>query len=277
LNFEVNPEALAGTIGAPTAEHVVLAGALLAAVPAGVAENVRDPIGAVGVVYGLLISRDPAIRTAQLERLGQAASPAVTAATQKAMVMLNAVEGRRRLPLAGLAIRSLKSLSPAEYERFHENIHALIAADDNVDLFEFTLQRMILRHLAPAFGQRREGSRVRVRKLGPLMTSCRDLLSCLAYWGSYDVLDQDQAYRKAVAQLAGDPDRAPAMLARKECSVELVGRALDDVAAATPELKKIVMNACVTCIAADGRTSIEEAELLQAIADALDLPLPPIV
>ena len=44
-----------------------------------------------------------------------------------------------------------------------------------------------------------------------------------------------------------------------------------------PRLKRKVLAACTTCIAYDGKVTIEEAELLRAIADSLDCPLPPLL
>jgi hypothetical protein len=42
-------------------------------------------------------------------------------------------------------------------------------------------------------------------------------------------------------------------------------------------VKKRVLEACGECIGADGRVTAAEGELLRAIADALDLPMPPLL
>jgi hypothetical protein len=42
-------------------------------------------------------------------------------------------------------------------------------------------------------------------------------------------------------------------------------------------IKKRVIEACAACIGADGRVTIEEAELLRVISDALDCPMPPLL
>ncbi len=43
---------------------------------------------------------------------------------------------------------------------------------------------------------------------------------------------------------------------------------------ATPPLKRQVLQACAEYIAADGRVTIAEAELLRASADTLGCPMP---
>ena len=53
--------------------------------------------------------------------------------------------------------------------------------------------------------------------------------------------------------------------------------ALDRVALAAPKLKKALLEACVQVVSADGVIHEREAELLRAIADTLDCPIPPFV
>jgi tellurite resistance protein len=42
-----------------------------------------------------------------------------------------------------------------------------------------------------------------------------------------------------------------------------------------PQIKKNVLSACAQTVAADGVIQQREAELLRAVADALDCPIPP--
>ena len=46
---------------------------------------------------------------------------------------------------------------------------------------------------------------------------------------------------------------------------------------ASPLLKKAILNAAAQTVAADGAIKEEEAELLRAIADTLDCPIPPFI
>jgi hypothetical protein len=54
-------------------------------------------------------------------------------------------------------------------------------------------------------------------------------------------------------------------------------QALDHLAAASPGVKKRALDASAACIAADGRVTVSEGELLRAIADSLDCPMPPLI
>ena len=53
--------------------------------------------------------------------------------------------------------------------------------------------------------------------------------------------------------------------------------ALNRLCQAVPQIKKNVLNACAQTVAADGVIQEMEAELLRAIADTLDCPLPPFI
>nr|MBA3938174.1 hypothetical protein [Planctomycetota bacterium] len=52
-------------------------------------------------------------------------------------------------------------------------------------------------------------------------------------------------------------------------------RALAGLALASSGIKRRVLAACAWCVAADGTVTVDEAELLRAVADCLGCPLPP--
>jgi uncharacterized tellurite resistance protein B-like protein len=56
-----------------------------------------------------------------------------------------------------------------------------------------------------------------------------------------------------------------------------VDAALNRLAFAVPQIKKNVLTACAQTVAADGVIHEAEAELLRAIADSVDCPMPPFV
>ena len=51
--------------------------------------------------------------------------------------------------------------------------------------------------------------------------------------------------------------------------------ALSELAQASPQVKRAVIQAVAACIAADGQVTPEEGELLRAITAALACPMPP--
>ena len=70
---------------------------------------------------------------------------------------------------------------------------------------------------------------------------------------------------------------APALPSKDDCILPKVDRALDELVTASAPAKRLVLEACAATIGADGRVNVDEGELLRAIADSLDCPMPPLV
>ena len=70
---------------------------------------------------------------------------------------------------------------------------------------------------------------------------------------------------------------AGAILPSGECTLASVDRALQRYDAAAPALKRGIMLACAATVMADDDVTDREAELIRAIGDALDCPVPPFV
>jgi hypothetical protein len=172
-----------------------------------------------------------------------------------------------------MAVPALRRLSREQYDTFVADVGALIRADNQVSLYEYALQRMLLRHLAIHFGDARP-ARTRHDSPGPLAGPVRQVLGTLAYVGSPDPAGAAGAFGAGIRAL-GWPGIDPAM-PPSNLDLGVLDRALQELDAATPLLKKQVLAGCAACVGADGRITLEESELLRAIADSLGCPLPPL-
>jgi Zn-dependent protease with chaperone function len=272
--FAVQPDAVVSSVGAPTPEHLDYAASLIAALPAPLVDATRRPGGACAAAYSLLLSTHAVVRRTQLEHLALHAGELVYGETLKLCVLTAGLPPGARLPLMDLSMAGLKRLSRKDYHTFTACVKELVQADRQIDLFEYTLQRGIQRHLDPVFGQTRP-PRVRHTTLNPLMASCVHLLSCLAGWGADSPAEAENAYRAGMRALATQD--TPDMVPPDECGLEMLDDALTVLNAASAPLKKRILTACVTCIGADGFITVEEAELIRAIADTLECPIPPLL
>jgi hypothetical protein len=54
-------------------------------------------------------------------------------------------------------------------------------------------------------------------------------------------------------------------------------QALDNLGSASPAAKKTMLSSFTACVATDHKMTVEEAELLRVIADALGCPVPPVL
>ena len=52
--------------------------------------------------------------------------------------------------------------------------------------------------------------------------------------------------------------------------------ALQQMESASALIKREVLRACAACVASDRKVTAEESELIRAVADAFDCPIPPL-
>jgi Zn-dependent protease with chaperone function len=257
-------------IGQPGDAHVRYAARLLAGLPPAVASAAHEPYGARAVVYALLLDRRPEPRRIQLAHLA-AADPDVHDETLKLAPDIERLDVMARLPLVDVALPALRALTPAQYGQFKRNLSALVLADPGVDVFEWALQRIVLRDLETHHG-RIKPPRVRFHAVAPLFRPCELLLSALAYAGHRSGEAAGRAFEEGWAALGLPPSR---LRAPEDCGYDALDRALAALDEAAPAVKRRVLQAAVACIASDRTVTASEAELLRAVAASIGCPIPP--
>ena len=176
-----------------------------------------------------------------------------------------------RLPVADMAVPALKRLSPQQYAAFRQVVEALTAADGTIDLFEYCLRVVLFGCLDVQFGLR-PAPAVRFKSLGQVAPATATILSAIAYAGQSDPADIQRAFQ------AGASDRLAGaqLLPPQQCMFANFDAALGQLSQAAPMVKRQVLDCVVATIAADGKMTIEENELLRAVASALSCPIPPV-
>ncbi len=272
----VKPEFALPNLGTPTTAHLQYAADLRDSIPAAIQTAVRDPLGASSLIYALLLSADETVRRKQLDELAAATAAAICQETLRILPEVQAVATKAKLPLVNLALPGLRHLSPTQYQQFRTAIEKLIESDSEVDLFEYVLQKIVLRHLDPQFNDARK-SVIQYYALKPLIPDCAVLLSALAYVGQEEPGKIDLAFQRGAQSLSHAAQVPLNLLPAGQCDLQQVDAALNRLVQAAPQIKKNVLNACAQAVAADGVILETEAELLRAIADTLDCPLPPFI
>jgi len=266
---------LMAQVGQPTSAHLQYAAGWRESLPAAIAAAAHEPMGASVLIYGLLLDAGEAIRARQLEELASIAGDGVARETLRLLPEIAEVANRARLPLVDMALPALGELSPNQFQQFEEAMQALIEADERIDLFEYVLQKIVLRHLRPRFGRVRR-SVTQYYALEPLLPDCVLLLGLLAQAGQDTPVEIGAAFRAGWLQLGvgGWVGEASAL----ECAeLGQLDAALSRLDQASPLLKQKILNAAAQTVAADGVIKEDEAELLRAVADTLDCPIPPLI
>ena len=227
------------------------------------------------MIFALLIDDDEAARSVQLEalpKLADADADVWRLALQLRPTIAQLGAGVR-LPLVDLTLPALRELSASQFERFERTVLALVEADQQIGLFEWTLQRILLRHLAPHF-RRVRPPRIHHREMSRVADACSVVISSLARASAHEPDVAERALHRAKETL-GLKDLS--LMAPHRAGLGELDRALPQLAELIPQLKQRLMTACAEFISADHEISIEEAELFRAIADTLDCPVPPLL
>jgi Zn-dependent protease with chaperone function len=269
--FDLLPAQLVALIGTVDQAHLSYARSLLSGIPDRVRAAVHDPAGARAVVLALLASGEASVREKQLRGLGSAKDDLLEKDVAELVPLLEKAAREIRLPLIDLALPSLRRLSPAQYQSFQEQVRSFMRADQQIDLFEYTLTHILDRHLAPTFETKRPTA-TQIYSLAPLRKECSILLSAVAHAGHKDPLAAGRAFTEGAKELSGIRLE---FAARNDAGLASVRDALEKTARVAPKLKKELMRALVAAVAYDGKVTVGEGEVLRAISDALGLPMPP--
>ncbi len=266
--FGFDPTAVVAAIGTVDPRQIAYASDVLAGLPGPLKRMAYEPFGARVVVYALLLDVErESVRADQLRRLATYADPAVYEQVESVFAEVVRLPVESRLPLVSMAVPAIRRLSRDQFARFAACVDSLVQADNQVSLYEYALRRLVLHGASgrsrPVYGTS-----------APLAGAAGQVLGTLATVGNANADAAARAYSAGVQSLgwpevddnlpAGGPDLGS------------LDRALDQLAAAAPGLKKQILAGAAACIGADGRITLEEGELLHAIAESLGCPLPPL-
>lgn len=271
-----NPAQAVQRVGTLGPGSIAYAASMIEGMADPVTEAVRDPLGACAVIYALLLDpRDTDVREAQWARVVGSSTPPIREFFERVAPLVERTPPEQRFPLVELCMPAMQRLNPVRFREFVDNLRHLMEIDRRITLFEYALRRMLLRNLGPRFGwgERPEET---IDRIEPLIEPVGMVLSALAHVGHGSEHDSRAAYTRAEAEL-GWPIALPGLRSAEDANLKNLDAALNQLAYATPRLKKPFLQACAACISHDGRLTIEEGEMLRAISEALDCPMPPLV
>jgi hypothetical protein len=222
-------------------------------------------------VLALLLDREPGLRNVQFAAMAE-----VDGALQHELRVLFQIVARLpravRLPLLGLAAPTLRGLPDAARAQLRRTARAVALADATLSPFEFALLRTLERHVR-LDAERPPRSPGRPVALATLPQPTAIVLSVLARVGAHG---DEAAAAAAFAQGSRDLAAAPALhlLPAAACSLAALEPALQALASVSPLGKRNLLTACARAAGADGVLQPDEADLLRALAENWDCPIP---
>lgn len=254
-------------IGKPQAAHISAARSSLQRLPDALKAAAHRSLDAQALMLGLLLSRDASCQAKQLALLQPRLNPDIAQVLEQLGGELSSLPAELRLPLLELAIPALKQLDPEQFAQLQRHLVLLAQADKVISLMEWSLLRILQRNVQgprPVDGQYR---------LIDMPAECGVLLSALAHAGHTDTEQAAQALAKACAALPFEP----VSLAANSGELKTLDAALIRLSRLLPLQKPRLLKAMVICITHDGQINAAEAELMRAVADTLDCPMPPLL
>jgi Zn-dependent protease with chaperone function len=270
----LEPVVVLGAMGEPNTGHVAYSHDLIASMPNELVDGIHDLFSSRAVVFALLLDDDEAIRQKQLDVVRTKEGEPTEHETIRLAPFVKQPGKIARLPIIEMVQSTLTEMSPEQYETFRVTVDELVKADGKIDLFEFMLQRVLIDHLdRMMFGKKPPA--MKFQSIDAVLAECGALISCLARVGHSDEGETSGAYQQAMDVIQTSKQK-PALLSKSDCSLKVVSSSLEKLSHGSPLVKKALLSSAMTCIAADGKVTVEESELVRAIADSLDCPIPPI-
>jgi hypothetical protein len=224
----------------------------------------------------MLLLPDNDARTKQIVDVQPVAEGALLNAAQTYFSSVGMMSNRQKLALINVALPALRQMSALQYDSFAKTVKLLVESDSEISLFEYSLQKILLRHLEARYKQARPAL-VQYYAAAGVAPECAVLLSALAYQGSENNAEIAAAFQCGADQLDLPVGKEVSLLAAEACNLAQIDSAITKITQAAMPVKKQILNACAYVVASDSLVKEEEAEMLRAIADAIACPLPPFV
>lgn len=230
-------------------------------IPAALREATEEPVGAMGLVLGLLLRRDPALRAQQLERARGLAGGEVVREAERLESQLRALPAGHRVPLLDLSMPALRQLSSAQEALFRLAIDKVgYDAEDGliVLLIQSSMRRYLSRESHPPGRE------------GDLPAACGLVLSAVVLTSGEAPAAQAQAYRFGAGVL-GLPGVAADILSADQVDLAKVDEALVVIAGQSLYDRRKFVRACGAAMLNDDRAEPAEVEIVRAVADSLGI------
>ncbi len=255
------PLPVAAPLPVPTDHQIQDSVGFRGRIPETLRDASDDPVSAMGLVLGLLLRRDPALRAAQLSKARGLAGGEVAREAEKFEPLLRALPAGSRVPLLDLSMPALRQLSSEQQDLFRQAITQVgYDADDGliVLLIQASMRRYLSKEKNPA------------SRAGDLSTACGLVLSAVVRTSSESPEAQARAYQLGAGVL-GLPGLSRALLDGEQIDLQKVDDALAVIAGQSVYDRRKFVRACGASMLNDGKAEPAEVEIVRAVGDSLGI------
>ena len=259
--------------GALQPGKIDIAARLLAALPAGLRECVREADGARAAIVSLLFAPNDDVMRGQIAALKGAGLESLAIGAAAAAPLTRGLGLGFHLPVIDLALPAIKAAPEMARRELLAGIEAVINADRRVSLHQFVVLSLVRHQLAapakPAVARAR---------LAELQAEAVVVLSIVAHAGTRADASGARGEALRLAMVAGSATMGiPEQQAAAQLSLSAAESALAALQRLAPLEKARLVKGLFAAVTADGTIRVGEAELMRLIGAVLDCPLPPML
>lgn len=260
--------AIKASVGTPTPAHAEFAHQLHQAIPPELQAAAHDPAQADVLLYALLFTEMRSHGQESLALIGSQRDDAGAREAARLYGVVKQSDPALRLPLLEITLATLCTLGAAQQDRVVALCDQLIRIDSKVTLSEFIISYLVRRALQPAPRHNRA-----IKSFSTIESSLALLFSAIVQSSGESRERQQQNFQQIMQSYSG-ADWSQALASMP--SPKQLTTALDLLAQLTPLLKQPVIDACVDCVLHDNKATLRELEVLRAVCEALECPMPPL-
>ncbi len=263
-------EQVVALVGAPQAKHLDRARLLKEAIPQKFSRQVHRRPGARALLIALMLDLDDESRRLQLGKLEVDLDTDLIGLVRRSYRQLSQLPDELRLPLLDIALAVYATADKASIREQLTLMRRVALSSAELSLGQFALFAIARAQL---LDQKKPGKAASYRRIDPVMADVRLVIGLLARVGHDDEVMARAAYSAAMNSFKTPslelPDGQSTSVGQLEKSMRrLCGLAL------MPKMKLI--SALAVTVLHDHQVRVEELELLRAICEILDCPLPPL-
>lgn len=266
------------SVGNPNRLQLDYASQLHDEVPEELINAIHEPLTALATIFALLLDlNEEKTRKDQLDIIAQYGPKGAAGESAHIFDILTTLDHRFYLPLAEIAAPALRDLSNNQYLNFKKICRQLIEEDQSIDLFEYTIDKMIESTLDVHFGLAKKKT-IQYYSPSGVNRQIDIILSCLAYQGHHTQEEAENAFMKGKSVFQGKQGMSSSsLLDKKECHLVEVDKAIDMINTCSAPVKKMIVQAVGKTVAADGEITRVEGDLMRSVCYGFGCPVPPFV
>ena len=253
------------SIGEPDAQHLSLAHHVLQQIPEDIHEQLSDTFVAKCMTYFLLLDANKDIFRQQMQMVSGMDSSQALAEVLRIRSLMPNMRAELKLPILDIVLPQLSEFSVEQQRVFLDTLKKLIAANNEVSLFEYLLYQNFLYHFGFK-GVQQSNTFIAIERMKTEVELLIDRVCSMNKTNKPRHIKE-----KALAQIFPNERFKKDV---EKSNLKGVIKALEKLNVCSFEDKKKLLQAIVYCVLSDGLVSTEEVETMRLISMMLGCPMP---